>query len=365
MAIKITIDMRMYYASGIGTYLRRLVPLLVSHRKDIEFFLIGDKAKLDELEWIQTENIKIINSTAPIYSIKEQFELKKIIPDCDLYFAPHYNVPYFHRGPMITTIHDIFHLSEENHDRTVLRTLYARTMLKTALKKSKIIMTDSQFTLNEMKKYNLPDLHKVRVVYLGYGISEPVIKDRTNDPGGYILYIGNVKPHKNLRRLIDAYKALYRDGKIKNSLMIVGEADKFITGMPELKYEIERSEWKDKIVFTGWINDDKLVQYYKDAAILVLPSLYEGFGLPPLEAMACGCPCVVSRAASLPEICGDAVLYCNPYSHEDIAEKIYTLLNDNELRRKLRSRGYKHIKNYGWQKTANHVLEIIEEATKQ
>ena len=365
MIMNLSIDCRMYYASGIGTYLRNIVPLIISLRPDISYYLIGDKRLLGGFSWANSKNVVLINCKAPIYSIVEQYELFRKIPRCDVYFSPHYNVPLLYRGKLVTTIHDIFHLADENNRKTRMRTVYARGMLSAALRKSKIVMTDSQFTLNEMRKYKLPGLDKVRVIHLGFGLENTGCHSSRKPPGnGYLLYVGNVKPHKNLRRLVDAYKLLHDENRINVPLKIVGEAERFITGMPELKEEIAGSPWGRWIEFTGWIDDGMLKDCYRQATALVQPSLYEGFGLPPLEAMACGCPCVVSNAASLPEVCGAAALYCNPYDVNDIADKIYKVINDANLRLQLIERGYERVKLFSWEKTARAFLKVIDEVSQ-
>jgi len=360
--MRLVIDARMYYASGIGTYLRNLIPVVVKKQPDFQFIIIGDKTKLAETDWAGSKNVELIDCTIPIYSIKEQLKLPGLIPPNGLFFSPHYNIPVFYSGPKITTIHDIFHLSNENKQRTFSQYFYARAMLRLAMKKSKIVMTDSEFTLSEMKKYGLPCLEKVRVVYLGFGGQLDSYEPGNSKKGDYLLYVGNVKPHKNLRRLIDAYKSLINANKINLPLRIVGEAEKFITGMPELKQEISKSSWSEKITFTGWIDDNELKAQYDNAAALILPSLYEGFGLPPLEAMASGCPSVVSTTGSLPEICGDASLYCDPYDVNDIAAKIVEVLENELLRRELIVKGYERLKLFNWNNTAEKFVSIVHEA---
>lgn len=360
--MRLIIDARMYYASGIGTYLRYLIPAVIKKEPEIHFIVIGDKTGLEKTDWATAGNVELLDCTIPIYSIREQMKLPGLVPPNDLFFSPHYNIPVFYFGKKITTIHDIFHLSDENKQRTLAQYYYARTMLRLALKKSKIVMTDSAFTLSEMKKYGLPCLEKVRVVYLGFGGQAGNFKPGKEKKGEYLLYVGNVKPHKNLKRLIDAYRSLISAGKIDLPLRIVGEAEKFITGMPELKREIDESSWAEKITFTGWIDDAELKAQYDNAAALILPSLYEGFGLPPLEAMASGCPSVVSTAGSLPEICGEASLYCDPYDVDDIAAKIIDVLENEPLRRELIAKGYKRITMFNWNSTAERFISIVHEA---
>jgi glycosyltransferase involved in cell wall biosynthesis len=360
MKKKIVIDARMIDASGIGTYLNNLIPRFFDKADQFEFCLLGERQKIGKKEWI-TDKIQIIDFPAPIYSIQEQIQFKKVIPDdCDLFFAPHYNIPYFYSGRLITTIHDVFHLAKENENKTILKTLYARMMLRAALKKSTAVMTVSNFSLEEMKKYNLPDIDKVTVVYNGVRQTDRNDLSRTTNSPEYILYVGNVKPHKNLKHLVGACITLYEQGKIDIKLIIVGQIDKFITGIPGFKENIAASKWNSRFIFTGRIDNNLLEKYYREALMLVHPSYYEGFGLPPLEAMATGTPCLVSKAASLPEICGNAALYCDPLDTDDIAKKIYRMITDPELRKRLTARGYQQIKKFDWDKTAENCISIFK-----
>jgi len=363
---EITVDARMIQSSGIGTYIDNLLPAVIAALPDIKFNVMGEVNNLKTRNFAEANNVNIIDCNPKIYSITEQLVLFQNIPNkTKLFWSPHYNIPLLYKGNIIVTVHDIFHLADENNRKTRMRTVYARAMLSAALRKSKIVMTDSQFTLDEMRKYKLPGLDKVRVVPLGFGLENTGCHSSQKPPGdGYLLYVGNVKPHKNLRRLIDAYKLLHDENRINVPLKIVGEAERFITGMPELKEEIASSLWSRWIEFTGWIDDRMLKDCYRQATALVQPSLYEGFGLPPLEAMACGCPCVVSNAASLPEVCGDAALYCNPYDVNDIADKIYKVINDANLRLQLIERGYERAKLFSWEKTARALLNVIDEVSQ-
>lgn len=347
----------MWHSSGIGTYLRNLVPHLIALLAQSKIYLLGNIHNLQQI-YDENDNVEIIECNSPIYSISEQYELLKNTPQCDMFFSPHYNIPLLYRGIQITTIHDLFHIAEENDNKTLIKKLYAKSMLSAALRKSRIVFTDSKFTLSEMIKYKLPGIEKVKVIHLGASFND---KDKAlENKAQYIVYVGNVKPHKNLKRLITAYKIIHEKCNIKLPLMIVGEADNFITGIPGFKEEIIDSSWSKWIKFTGRVSDEELINIYRNASILVLPSLYEGFGLPPLEAMACGCPCVVSNVASLPEVCGDAALYCDPYSIDDIADKMHKIVVDFQLRKVMIEKGYKHIKKYSWDRTAKNYLEYFE-----
>jgi len=141
-------------------------------------------------------------------------------------------------------------------------------------------------------------------------------------------------------------------------LVIVGKKEGFVT--KDNHVEKQAQKLGDRVSFTGEIDDHTLSNYYANAQTLVLPSLYEGFGLPPLEAMACGCPVIVSDIASLPEVCGDAAVYIDPYDPNDIAEKIKLVVNDGDLREKMRLKGLEHAKMFTWQKCAAQTIRAIE-----
>jgi glycosyltransferase involved in cell wall biosynthesis len=141
-------------------------------------------------------------------------------------------------------------------------------------------------------------------------------------------------------------------------LVLVGGYNKNVFAKTNL---FELSKNRDDIVFTGYLSDEKLVEYYNKASLFVFPSFFEGFGIPPLEAMACGCPCVVSNVASLPEVCGDSAYYVNPYDIEDIARGIETVLSDEKLREDLIKKGFENIKRFSWEESAKKIVQIIRE----
>ena len=172
----------------------------------------------------------------------------------------------------------------------------------------------------------------------------------------YVLFVGSVKPHKNVGGLIRALELAQR--RIPHDLVIVGRREGLITA--DEAVAAKAKALGARVHFTGFVRDDLLKQFVKHADALALPSFYEGFGLPPLEAMACGCPALVSNAASLPEACGDAALYCDPHSPEDIAEKLVLLMEDEALRTSLRRKGLERVKRFTWEACAQKTLEVLE-----
>lgn len=355
----ICIDLRLINASGIGTYLRNIVPLIINNFTDIKFTLLGKEKNLFQLIGSYNSNIEIINYDAPIYSIAEQLRIIPKIPkNTVLFWSPHYNIPLFNSGKLLVNIHDICHVALPQFVKDFYKRLYVKKMFNWIKKKADIIICDSHFTANEVKLLlNIPP-EKVRVIHLG--VSETwfnVKMEKRLHSKPYILYVGNVKPHKNLSRLLDAFTILLN--KIPHDLIVVGKKEGFITGDKNVFHKANKLN--GRVYFTDYVDDYTLTQFYIFADLLVLPSLYEGFGLPPLEAMACGCPVVVSNVASLPEICAEAAYYVDPYSVKDIADGIYRVLTDDIIRRNLILRGLKRATLFSWEKSAREHIKVIKE----
>lgn len=359
----ITIDIRLINSSGIGTYIKNLIPRIILEFPEDKFNLIGCSEKIRKMSWSNNNNVSIIECMAPIYSLKEQYELIKIIPkDTTLFWSPHYNIPILYNGKLLVTVHDVFHLAMRHYVGGLHKRLYAKTMFKLLRYKADAILCVSKFTEDELTRYTGKGKQQIFITYNGVDDSWFMIKRKFKlNSNPYLLYVGNIKPHKNLANLIDAFEII--KNKIPHDLVIVGKKEGFIT--EDKKIAIKATSLGERVRFTGYVEEELLRQYLIYADALVFPSLYEGFGLPPLEAMASGCPTIVSDVASLPEICGDAALYCNPYSPKDIAEKILLLINNKELKESLREKGLARAKNFTWDKCAKETITVIKKVLNQ
>ncbi|MBI4849816.1 MAG: glycosyltransferase family 4 protein [Nitrospirae bacterium] len=352
----------MLHFSGIGTYIRNVAPKIITAFPNSKFTLLGDAEEIGCFTWSHGKNIILINCRSPIYSISEQFELLRKIPiNTSLFWSPHYNIPLFYRGKLIVTVHDIAHLALPETAKGMHKQFYARTMFNSVRKKADAIIFVSEFSRQEFIRLVGQPHQPVYVMHNG------VTKDQFNishkqKPRGkpYLLFVGNVKPHKNIVRLLEAFK-LIRE-KIPHDLLILGKKEGFITG--DTKVMEKARELSDRIHFTGEIYNEPLQQWYASAAAFVFPSLYEGFGLSPLEAMACGCPVVVSNTTSLPEVCGDAAYYIDPYDVESIAEGMYRVLTDEPLRRDLIRKGIERANIFSWEKSAREHMKVFEEVLR-
>jgi glycosyltransferase involved in cell wall biosynthesis len=232
-----------------------------------------------------------------------------------------------------------------------------------SVKKAKKVITISNSSKNDIIKYYKVKEDKVKVVYLGLknlSMNEPSEKELSEFGVNkkFILFVGTLQPRKNISRLIEAFSKLSDNLKDEHQLVVIGKKGwlyEDILSSPE-KFHVS-----DKVLFLDYVSDDDLPNFYKKAELFVLPSLYEGFGLPVLEAMRYGCPVVTSNVSSLPEAGGDAALYFKPEDVDDIKNTIEKVLTDKSLKEKMIEKGRDHYKKFTWEKAAKEVLGAIEE----
>lgn len=264
----------------------------------------------------------------------------------------------------VVTVHDVFPWSCPGKS-TLLDTLIHRHWLPRVLPSVDAVITDSQTSKADIVRYLKVPASKVQVIYPGVSavyFPSPVdtvtkVRAQYSLPDGYILFVGSVEERKNLHRLLHACAQLWQAGE-RRSLVVVGphkwKYAKIIETLRELNLE-------QHVIFTGYVSDSDLPALYTGADLFVFPSLYEGFGLPPLEAMACGTPVVCSNAASLPEVVGDAAITVDPYDVEGLAEAMHCVLTDADLQEKLRKRGLKQARQFTWERTARETLAVYQE----
>lgn len=363
-------DARMINNSGIGVYIRQYIQFIIA-QGSFKVTLLGRQNELNHY-FSQFQNWTCIDADFVIYSITEQIRLPLLIPSCDVFWSPHYNIPVLpiRARRHLVTIPDVYHLAYYN-TLSYAQKLYARVVVNAAVRKTTKIITISHYSKQEIKRLTGAVDSKIEVVYLGIDnnlfqtvddeANQRRVKTHYRLPNQYILFVGNVKPNKNLHRLVDAFAKLLTE--LPNlTLVITGKQEGFITGDPALFARIRADEALSKrIVFTGFVDIDDLPVLYGLAHVFAFPSIYEGFGFPPLEAMACGCPVVASNAASIPEICGNAACYVDPFDSEDIARGLREVTTDDALRQKLIDAGYKQSLQYDWNKSSKHFVEVVEE----
>jgi len=355
----IVVDARMIDASGIGVY---LVNILTELGNSFQVTLLGNRVKLAKFKF----TAEIIEFDVPIYTINEQVSLRNLIPACDLFWSPHYNIPLLpiKAKKRVVTIHDVFHLAY-SEQLSFSQRIYSKIVINAAVRLSDMIITVSNFSKNELKLYTGVESSKVNVISNGVKSSTaPKDFELTGEKYGifknYILFVGNVKPHKNLKNLLAAYLLLDSSIQERYKIVIVGKKDGFITGDAKLFDWIEQnSGLKNNIIFTGFVADADMDTLYHNASLFVFPSIYEGFGLPPIEAMSNGCPVIVSDRSCMPEICGDAAIYFNPFDEKQISEKMTDVLTSESLQNNLRERGKFITEKYNWKTSASQHVDLF------
>lgn len=339
--MKIAIDARMIQMSGIGTYIKTLMG------QGIYQVALGDRKEIEEYD----NSVDIIDYSDRIYSISEQlhFPFKALRrTKADILHVPHYNVPLLYRGRLAVTIHDLIHLVLPEFLPNRMAYIYAKVVIGFAVRKADVIFTVSGNSKKDLMRFFKVREDKIVVTYNAVD-SKFIHKDRKEVeylfdrygiPAGkkVIMYVGNLKPHKNLSRLLKAYSKL--DGRENTCLVLVGKA----FDSEDLTPEINSLGLEKEVIRTGIVVNDELVDFYNLADLFVFPSLYEGFGIPPLEAMACGTPVVCSNNSSLPEVVGDAAYTFDPYDEAAIRDAMMRVLNDNELSKSLVQKGYERVK---------------------
>ncbi len=362
--MKIAVDARMLNASGIGTYLKNLLPYL---GKSLRLQLLGEPAAIQALGL--GNMAETFACSAPVYHPREQWELVSILRKLQphLFWSPHFNVPWTGISParQVTTIHDVFFLANPRLV-SIPKFLYSRFLISKAIKRSRQVITVSEFSKSEILKYTGAAPEKIQVVH--NGVNRQSFKATAEWPhnkwkkpeNGYILYVGNVKPHKNLATLVKAHEQLATRGQ-SLPLWIVGKKDGFITGDSALLQQLgERARHSSgQVFFTGLVTDQELQTLYACARVFAFPSLYEGFGLPPLEAMAAGCPVVASDIPVLREVCQSAACYAAPANPHDWASKLEEVLASPRKQADLVQKGKAQVTGFNWQKAAEKHLEIF------
>jgi glycosyltransferase involved in cell wall biosynthesis len=269
------------------------------------------------------------------------------------------------------TIHDCIHLRFPQYLPHKGAHAYARIFLWTATHQADRIITVSEASKRDILQYFRIPPEKIEVIYNGIddrfwtSPSEEAIgrvRERYQLTDPFVLYAGNIKPHKNLDRLIEAFHQLRTEGFDQLKLLIIGdEVSKYAT----LRRAVHRYKLHKHVRFFGFVPDHTLAALYRLANVFVFPSLYEGFGLPPLEAMASGTPVVTSNVSSLPEVVGDAAVLIDPHDPEAIADGIRRVLTDATLREQLRAKGFARAKEFSWVRSAERVRAIYAEVGGQ
>jgi glycosyltransferase involved in cell wall biosynthesis len=366
--LRIAIDARKLRDYGIGTYVRNLLRHLARIDQATEYVVLCREPDCQIVSEFGA-NFRAVTEGSPGYSIREQvtvpLDLRR--ERVDLFHAPHYVLPPLTPCKSVVTIHDCIHLRFPQYLRR-LGYAYARGSLWMATHRSSRILTVSEASKRDILDYFHVPAGKIDVIYNGiderFSTAPPEedvarVRERyqLNDP--FILYAGNIKPHKNIERTIEAFHMLRKSSEFEQvKFVIIGDE---IAKYAALRHAVHRHKLHKYVRFFGFVPDRTLAILYRLSAVFVFPSLYEGFGLPPLEAMASGTPVITSNVSSLPEVVGDAAVLVDPLDTDAIADALRRVLTDAKLRTDLSARGLERARQFSWERSVKRVREIYSE----
>ncbi len=401
---RIGIDARFYgpIGKGLGRYTQEIVDNIIKMDQDNEYVIFLCKENFDEFQikrsfgdaprdpaksgtqGRQDRRVKKVLADVRWYSLAEQIKMPYLIwqEHLDLMHFPHFNVPILCPVKFIVTIHDLILTKFPTTRATTLGPFLYRiknwaykAVIWLVVKQAKRIIAVSQFTKDDIIKQFKIKQDKIIVTYEGVANltkgrdslftiklddKETILGYNINSP--YLLYVGNAYPHKNLEGLIKVFAKLHKK-QTNLFLVLVGKEDYFYKRVK--MYTKELGLWREKqtdtpVIFPGYVPDAQLEILFKKAIAYVFPSFYEGFGLPPLEAMAKGCPVVSSNKSSMPEVLGNAAIYFNPDDEQEMQKQIERVIKDEELRKELVKKGYEQVKKYSWWECARKTRGVYE-----
>jgi glycosyltransferase involved in cell wall biosynthesis len=366
--VRVAIDTRKLHDFGIGTYIRNLLRHLARLDRTSEYVLL---CRPDDCQTIRAlgPNFRPVVDRSGHYSVREQVSLPFAVAreKVDVFHAPHYVLPTLMPARSVVTIHDCIHLMFPQYLPYRLAQAYARAVMYSATTRANRILTVSESSKRDILRFCTVSPEKITVIYNAIDERFRIaptedamtkVQERYQLEDPFVLYVGNVKPHKNVERLIEAFALVRQQRSDGLKLMIIGDE---ISKHQMLRRAVHSHKLHKHVRFLGFVPEVTLSVLYRLAGVFVFPSLYEGFGLPPLEAMACGAPVITSKVSSLPEVVGDAAVLVDPHNSEEIAAAILNVLTDPALANELRTRGFARAQSFSWPRSVSRTLEIYRE----
>jgi len=369
--MKVGIDARFYRkeTAGIGRYSRGLISSLAKIDQKNDYYIFLTAKDLKEYD-IRAKNFHPVLTDITHYTLSEQTKFLSILKkyNFDLVHFLNFNHPIFYNRPFVTTVHDLTMLlfPVGRSQKSIIRKLAFKKVMSHAVKSAKRVITVSKSTKKDILKYIGGNAKNIQVVYEAFDdiyhnhYSQQEIKNtikKYNLSDKYLLFVSQWRPHKGLPQLISAFEVLKKKYKIPHQLVITGKPN---ADFPEIIAKIKTSANANEIITPGFVKEIDLPKLYADTSCFVFPSFYEGFGLGPLEAMACGAPIASSNLSCMPEILGQAPIYFNPANIQDLSDAIYKIISNQKLANLLRQKGLKQAAKYSWQKMAQETLDIYK-----
>lgn len=356
--------------TGVGQYVQELLEELLERAPKDMFFSVMMHPSLDMKHPLvkfvgRKKNAEIMWFDIPAIGLKRdiKFFLKRSKLKCDLFHCLYSNHPLFFKGAQMVTIHDLKYVlhPEFMGSRGKLKSIYLKNLMRHAAKHCEKLITVSEFTRNDLLKV-FPHISKLaertEVVYEAATVSmkeNPEIFRKFQLDKPYFLYLGELRPHKNVERVIQAFMQFKTQNAPGSDIRLI------VAGKPHKSFVMPADARRDDIIFTGYVKDDDAYTLYSNALAFCLPSLYEGFGLPILEAMKCGCPVITSDCSSTAEVAGEAGVLVDPLNVTQIADAMKRIYTDESFRKELVEKGYAREKEFSWGTAAEKTLEIYRE----
>ncbi|TDX59260.1 glycosyltransferase family 4 protein [Orenia marismortui] len=375
MKIGLDIQSTLKNKTGVGWYTQNIIENLADNELEFEGYAFNFLGRNNIHKSISTLNFDVkINKILP-YSLYRRIWSYLPIPynhlvnsQADIFHFFNYILPPKIRGKVIVTVYDmVYKLFPETMTKKNYRWL--EKGLQRSINRADKIITISKSAKKDIMKYLAIDEEKIEIIYPGidhelYSSELKVgkvkeLREKYNIPKNFILYLGTLEPRKNIGRIIDAYAKYQQQAKDDISLVLAGKKGWMYQ---EIFDKVKEHSLEDKVVFTGYVNEIDKPAIYKMSKLFIFPSLYEGFGMPVLEAMASATPVITSNISSLPEVVGDAALLVDPYDISDISSVIKRILEDKKLQLRMIEQGLKQSAKFSWQKSAEKLLTVYKEA---
>jgi glycosyltransferase involved in cell wall biosynthesis len=367
--MRIAIDARKLHDFGIGTYIRNILAELPRLDQSTEFIVLCQPQEQDLGSQPLGPNFRTVFEPARPYTIREQLSLPFALARerVQLLHEPHYVLPFLTRCRSVVTIHDCIHLRFPQYLPNRLAHPYARMSMWVATRKADRILTVSEASKRDILHFFDIPAERITVVpnaiderFLAVPDEEQVerVRQRYQLDHPFALYVGNIKPHKNIERLIEAFARARANGLGDLRLIIIGDE---LSRYPGLRQGMHRHRLEKYVRFFGFQPIERLSVFYRLAQVFVFPSLYEGFGLPPLEAMACGTPVVTSNVSSMPEVSGGAAVLVNPTDADAIADGLLSAATNSTLRADLVKKGLARAREFSWAESVRRIHGIYME----